>query len=129
MNDRQGAAGASEMAEFLAIKPGNGTDTLVPYSEAYVAFVRTNPALYRLMFGEGLTAVSQSNQAVHEFRARVYDIMKSNLACSGVDWRANNIDARSRFSADNQKPSSSQTHQEDPSRQIPDRHDRAGRQG
>jgi hypothetical protein len=40
------------------------------------------------MFGEGLTAVSQSNQAVHEFRARVYDIMKSNLACSGVDWRA-----------------------------------------
>jgi AcrR family transcriptional regulator len=72
--------GAKEMATFLAVKPGRGKDALVPYGEAYVAFVRANPALYRLMFGEGLTEVSRSSEAVRDFRARAYAIMKSSLA-------------------------------------------------
>ena len=52
---------------------------MAPYGEAYVAFVRANPALYRLMFGEGFPAVSQYSQAMRELRKRSYEIMKSNL--------------------------------------------------
>jgi AcrR family transcriptional regulator len=71
--------GAREMAAALMVKPGDGNDTLMPYGEAYVAFVRANPALYRLMFGEGFPAVSQYSDAVRELRQRSYDIMKSAL--------------------------------------------------
>jgi AcrR family transcriptional regulator len=71
--------GAREMAECLTVGPCDGRDTLAPYGEAYVAFVRANPALYRLMFGEGFPAVSQYSQAMRDLRKRSYDIMKSNL--------------------------------------------------
>jgi AcrR family transcriptional regulator len=71
--------GAAEMARCLAVAPGKGNDALLPYGEAYVAFARANPALYRLMFGEGFPAVSQYSQAVRELRQRSYDIMKSSL--------------------------------------------------
>ena len=71
--------GAREMAEALMVKPGEGEDVLMPYGEAYVAFARANPALYRLMFGEGFPAVSQYSEAVRELRQRSYDIMKSAL--------------------------------------------------
>lgn len=71
--------GAREMAECLTVGPSDATDTLAPYGEAYVAFVRANPALYRLMFGEGFPAVSQYSQAIRELRKRSYDTMKSNL--------------------------------------------------
>lgn len=71
--------GAREMAECLAVGSCDGRGALAPYGEAYVAFVRANPALYRLMFGEGFPAVSQYSQAMRELRKRSYDIMKSNL--------------------------------------------------
>jgi AcrR family transcriptional regulator len=71
--------GAVEMAQCLAIKPGTGSGALLPYGEAYVAFARANPALYRLMFGEGFPAVSQYSQAVRGLRQRSYEIMKSSL--------------------------------------------------
>lgn len=71
--------GALEMAQALMVKPGEGNDTLLPYGEAYVAFARANPALYRLMFGEGFPAVSQYSQAVRDLRQRSFEIMKSSL--------------------------------------------------
>lgn len=71
--------GALELAKALIVKPGEGNETLLPYGEAYVAFARANPALYRLMFGEGFPAVSQYSEAVRELRQRSYDIMKSAL--------------------------------------------------
>jgi AcrR family transcriptional regulator len=72
--------GAREMAECLTLgRPFDGRDTLAPLGEAYVAFVRANPALYRLMFGEGFPAVSQYSQAMRDLRKRSYDVMKSNL--------------------------------------------------
>ncbi|MBY6243528.1 TetR/AcrR family transcriptional regulator [Methylosinus sp. Sm6] len=71
--------GAREMAECLTAGPRDETGALAPYGEAYVAFVRANPALYRLMFGEGFPAVSQYSHAVRELRKRSYEIMKSNL--------------------------------------------------
>jgi len=71
--------GAREMAECLTVGGSDGRDTLAPYGEAYVAFVRANPALYRLMFGEGFPAVSRDSQAIRELRERSYNIMKSSL--------------------------------------------------
>lgn len=71
--------GAREMAECLKVGVCDGRDTLAPYGEAYVAFVRANPALYRLMFGEGFPAVLRHSQAIRELRERSYTIMKSSL--------------------------------------------------
>ena len=71
--------GALEMAQALMVKPGEGNDTLLPYGEAYVTFARANPALYRLMFGEGFPAISQYSQAVRDLRQRSFEIMKSSL--------------------------------------------------
>jgi AcrR family transcriptional regulator len=71
--------GAIEMAKCLAVAPGAGSDALLPYGEAYVAFARANPALYRLMFGEGFPAVSQHSQSVRELRQRSLEIMKRSL--------------------------------------------------
>jgi AcrR family transcriptional regulator len=71
--------GAAEMAECLAVAPGAGNEALLPYGEAYVAFARANPALYRLMFGEGFPAVSQYSGAIRDLRQRSFDIMKRTL--------------------------------------------------
>src|SRR5260370_17289609 len=71
--------GAAEMAQCLAVAPGAGNDALLPYGEAYVAFARANPALYRLMFGEGFPAVSKFSQPVRDLRQRSYAILKSSL--------------------------------------------------
>jgi hypothetical protein len=67
------------MAQCLAAAPGTGGDSLLPYGEAYVGFVRANPALYRLMFGEGFPAISQYSRAVRDLRQRSYEIMKFGL--------------------------------------------------
>ena len=71
--------GAAELAEALAGASRAGGDALLPYGEAYVAFVRANPALYRLMFGEGFPGVSQYSQAIRDLRLRSYEIMKASL--------------------------------------------------
>src|SRR5262245_50671314 len=71
--------GAAEMAECLKAAPGDGKSRLLRIGEAYVAFARANPALYRLMFGEGLPAASRSGDAVRALRLRSYDTIKSAL--------------------------------------------------
>jgi len=73
-------AGAREMAGVIAATAADDTELLLPYGEAYVAFARANPALYRLMFGEGLPAETQSSDAVRDLRQRSYDIMVATLA-------------------------------------------------
>lgn len=71
--------GAMEMIECLTAGTCDGRDTLAPYGEAYVAFVRANPALYRLMFGEGFPSISRNSPAIRQLRERSYNIMKSYL--------------------------------------------------
>jgi AcrR family transcriptional regulator len=71
--------GAAEIAQCLAVAPGAGNDALLPYGEAYIAFAQANPALYRLMFGEGFPEVSQYSRAVRDLRQRSFEIMKLNL--------------------------------------------------
>jgi AcrR family transcriptional regulator len=71
--------GALEMAKCLEVTPGVGNETLLPYGEAYVAFAQANPALYRLMFGEGFPEVSQYSGAVRDLRQRSFEIMKLTL--------------------------------------------------
>ncbi|CAL76773.1 putative Transcriptional regulator, TetR family [Bradyrhizobium sp. ORS 278] len=71
--------GAAELAACLAAAPANPNGSLLSYGEAYIAFVRANPALYRLMFGEGFPEVSQHSNAIRALRARSYEIMKASL--------------------------------------------------
>jgi hypothetical protein len=61
------------------VTPGTDNEALLPYGEAYVAFARANPALYRLMFGEGFPEVSRESGAVRELRQRSFEIMKLTL--------------------------------------------------
>ncbi|GLH77838.1 TetR family transcriptional regulator [Bradyrhizobium sp. SSBR45G] len=71
--------GAAELAACLAAAPPNPGGSLLTYGEAYIAFVRANPALYRLMFGEGFPAVSEHSAAIRALRTRSYEIMKASL--------------------------------------------------
>jgi AcrR family transcriptional regulator len=72
--------GAGEMAACLKVAPADGKGLLLRTGEAYVAFARANPALYRLMFGEGFPAASQSGRAVRDLRQRTYAIVERALA-------------------------------------------------
>jgi len=74
--------GAAEMAERLTAlpRPSVNKSRLLRIGEAYVAFARANPALYRLMFGEGFPIASRSGQAVRNLRKRARDTIKSALA-------------------------------------------------
>ena len=71
--------GALELAKCLEVAPGVGNETLLPYGEAYVAFAQANPALYRLMFGEGFPEISHYSGAVRDLRQRSFEIMKATL--------------------------------------------------
>jgi AcrR family transcriptional regulator len=72
--------GAAEMAACLKAAPGDGKSLLLRSGEAYVRFARANPALYRLMFGEGFPAASKGGEAVRELRQRAYGIIRTALA-------------------------------------------------
>ena len=51
--------GAAEMAQCLKVPASGDKSRLLRIGEAYVGFARANPALYRLMFGEGFPAASR----------------------------------------------------------------------
>src|SRR5215471_14632697 len=74
--------GAAEMAERLTAlpRPSVNKSRLLRIGEAYVAFARANPALYRLMFGEGFPIASRSGQAVRDLRQKARDTIESALA-------------------------------------------------
>jgi AcrR family transcriptional regulator len=72
--------GAAEMAECLMVSLPDGKSLLLRTGETYVAFARANPALYRLMFGEGFPTASKSGEAVRDLRQKAYGIIKSALA-------------------------------------------------
>src|SRR5215510_1784907 len=71
--------GAAEMAECLTALPSGNKSTLLRIGEAYVAFARANPALYRLMFGEGFPIASRSGRAVRDLRQRAYATIEATL--------------------------------------------------
>lgn len=72
--------GAAEMAEALRVLPDGNQSLLLRTGAAYVAFARANPALYRLMFGEGFPIASKSGQAVRDLRLRSYEAIRTALA-------------------------------------------------
>ena len=72
--------GSAEMIEQLTEAAGRADQSALGRSgEAYVAFARANPALYRLMFGEGFPAASQGGKAVRDLRQQTYALLKSGL--------------------------------------------------
>jgi AcrR family transcriptional regulator len=72
--------GAAEMAACLKVPPDGSKSLLLRTGAAYVAFARANPALYRLMFGEGFSIASKSGQAVRDLRQRSYETIRMALA-------------------------------------------------
>ena len=76
--------GAAEMGECLKAASGgdkrDGKSLLLRTGEAYVRFARANPALYRLMFGEGFQPASKSSDAVRDLRQRARTTIETALA-------------------------------------------------
>lgn len=48
--------------------------------EAYVAFARANPNLYRLMFGEGIRAAAQTHATLRTLRRQTYERLNAGLS-------------------------------------------------
>jgi AcrR family transcriptional regulator len=78
--------GAAEMGACLTAasedrrrSSGDGK-SLLRTGEAYVRFARANPALYRLMFGEGFQPASKGNDAVRDLRQRARAMIETALA-------------------------------------------------
>jgi AcrR family transcriptional regulator len=71
--------GFADFGARLEMATGSEERLLAPLGEAYVAFARTNPGLYRLMFGEGFRAASEASAAVRALRLRAYDTVKMGL--------------------------------------------------
>jgi AcrR family transcriptional regulator len=71
--------GFVELFERLDAAPAEAGRPLAPAGEAYIAFARANPGLYRLMFGEGFRIASDGGHAVRALRERAYDKTISGL--------------------------------------------------
>ena len=73
------AQGFAQMTELLESAPTNERGKLTPAGEAYIAFARANPGLYRLMFGDGLHSGSDANVEVRAMRRRAYKVVAESL--------------------------------------------------
>ncbi|MBR0644990.1 TetR/AcrR family transcriptional regulator [Plastoroseomonas hellenica] len=72
--------GYAELAERLdAALTAAGSGPLAPMGEAYIAFARANPGLYRLMFGEGFRVASAESKAVRALRQRTNASLRAGL--------------------------------------------------
>jgi AcrR family transcriptional regulator len=73
------AQGFAQMTELLESAPTNERGRLTPAGEAYIAFARANPGLYRLMFGDGFHSASDANLEVRAMRRRAYEVVAESL--------------------------------------------------
>jgi AcrR family transcriptional regulator len=73
------AQGFAQMIELLQSAPTNERGKLTPAGEAYIAFARANPGLYRLMFGDGFHSASDANGEVRAMRQRAYEVVAESL--------------------------------------------------
>jgi AcrR family transcriptional regulator len=73
------AQGFARMIELLESAPTNERGKLTPAGEAYIAFARANPGLYRLMFGDGFHSASDANGEVRAMRQRAYQVVAESL--------------------------------------------------
>lgn len=71
--------GFAELGESIEAALAGPRRHLLAGGIAYVAFARSNPGLYRLMFGEGFQAYSKGNEEIRTLRMRVYRQMKDDL--------------------------------------------------
>ena len=71
--------GFDELVEALDAVATDAKGLLGGAGEAYIAFARANPGLYRLMFGEGFRTSSIASDAVCALRGRAYEKVTANL--------------------------------------------------
>lgn len=62
---------------FLSAAADRNEQALLGLGEAYVGFALSNPALYRLMFGEGFASTSQAGGEARNLRQTVKQHMLS----------------------------------------------------
>jgi AcrR family transcriptional regulator len=73
------AEGFELLSAMLEQAPSNERGMLAPAGEAYIAFARANPGLYRLMFGDGFHAASGANAKLRAKRQHAHDFVTRNL--------------------------------------------------
>lgn len=71
--------GFRDLLQVLHEASTDHSNRLMPAGEAYVAFARRNPGLYRLMFGEGLLTSSNASGQINGMRRSVYEFVAENL--------------------------------------------------
>lgn len=74
------AEGFAELAATLGAAPTDARGRLGPAGEAYIAWARANPGLYRLMFGEKFRQTVEASNGVREGRARTHELLVAGLA-------------------------------------------------
>lgn len=72
--------GFAEFLLQLKAAPANTKGRLRETGEAYIAFARANPNLYRLMFGEGFRPASSVSASIRQLRQQAYDKLSVGLS-------------------------------------------------
>jgi AcrR family transcriptional regulator len=71
--------GFAEWASALEAGAGRPKNQLAQVGAAYVRFARTNPSLYKLMFGEGFRVASRGNKTVRALRQGAMSGLRARL--------------------------------------------------
>lgn len=71
--------GCAELAGILSAAADENDHGVLGVGEAYVGFALSNPALYRLMFGEGFASASQAGGEARNLRQTTYTLIETRL--------------------------------------------------
>lgn len=71
--------GCGELVGILSAAADGNEQGLLGLGEAYVSFALSNPALYRLMFGEGFASTSQAGGDARNLRQTTYALIETRL--------------------------------------------------
>lgn len=71
--------GFTELNGALLACPADGQGRLAQVGLAHIGWARTNPGLYRLMFGEGFRTAIEASAAIGDLRADTHDLVVGGL--------------------------------------------------
>jgi len=71
--------GCAELVGILSAAADEYDQGFLGIGEAYVGFALDNPALYRLMFGEGFPSASQAGHEARNLRQTTYALIEARL--------------------------------------------------
>jgi AcrR family transcriptional regulator len=71
--------GSTELSNILVRAAEKSETGFLGLGEAYVSFAVANPALYRLMFGEGFAITSNAAREASTLRQNIYRLLKDRM--------------------------------------------------